>query len=282
MKKPEVSMPTGRIDPTGTLANQTAAGSNAGRGGAVASPPDTQDVARRLAARSTAEIDSLMVSSAQSCGVDLRERIDWVSSYTKPDGTHVPARVVKLGWAAKAQSQDQIEAAIDKLDAALTAPTRDQVEMWLVELSVITARKVDAAETEELRVTAYASRLADYPADVVREALVVRTWKFFPTWAELQEMCEKLVAPRRAMRKALEQAAWAARDAEIKARALPTERTATLTPDEAAERKRATAEFVAKATASLRAAADAETQQNRADEEAVIARMWAARKEEAE
>jgi hypothetical protein len=82
------------------------------------------------------------------------------------------------------------------------AETRD-IEGWLAELSVIVARRPGDDFSEELRLTAYASRLRDYPADVVREALLSRTWKFWPTWEELKIACEALVAPRRLMIAAL-------------------------------------------------------------------------------
>ena len=34
---------------------------------------------------------------------------------------------------------------------------------------------------------------------VAREALIRHKWLFFPAWAELQDVCDKLAAPRRAM-----------------------------------------------------------------------------------
>lgn len=73
------------------------------------------------------------------------------------------------------------------------------VEGWLAELSVITARRQDDEFAEELRISAYASRLRQFPADVVKEALLRRTWKFWPSWAELEEVCRALAAPRAAM-----------------------------------------------------------------------------------
>lgn len=78
------------------------------------------------------------------------------------------------------------------------APNR-QIEEWLAELSVITRRRQDDEITEGLRLAAYSSRLARYPADVVAEALLRHKWLFFPAWAELEDVCEKLITPRRAM-----------------------------------------------------------------------------------
>lgn len=215
-----------------------------------------------------------MVSSAQSCGVELQERTEWRGSYTKPDGTHVPTRVEKLGYVAKGATADQIDTARQKVETSLVAPTRDQVEMWLVELSVITARRIDAAETEGLRVAAYASRLEGYPADVAREALLTHPWRFFPSWAELAEVCEKLVKPRRDMLAALARAGDAAAERERRARALPTEQTATLTPEEDATRKAAADKLIAETLAELKSAAKAEAVDRREHEALANAAMW--------
>ncbi|SIT74710.1 hypothetical protein [Pontibaca methylaminivorans] len=53
-------------------------------------------------------------------------------------------------------------------------------------------------------VSVYASRLSEYPADVVRHALIRKTWQWFPTWSELERVCETLAGPRRHMLAALE------------------------------------------------------------------------------
>jgi len=82
------------------------------------------------------------------------------------------------------------------------APKR-KIEQWLAELSVISAKRADDAASEALRVEAYAARLSRYPADVVKAALLDRPWKFWPTWAELERVCEELSSPRRAMMSAL-------------------------------------------------------------------------------
>lgn len=169
----------------------------------------------------------------QQCGVDLRERRDHKFSYERPDGTIAPARVVTY-WSASAETVDQVEAARRRLAHSLTPPARDQAIGWIAELSVITARRMDDDMTEDLRAAAYSRRLADYPADIARHALLVHRWKFFPTWAELADVCDALLAPRRQMQAALDAAEREARERELKARALPTESAAVKTPEERA------------------------------------------------
>lgn len=83
------------------------------------------------------------------------------------------------------------------------APKR-AIEEWLAELSVIVAKRQDDEFTEGLRLEAYSSRLAQYPADVAKDAVLGRSWRFWPTWAELEKVCDVLVAPRKAMLEALE------------------------------------------------------------------------------
>lgn len=96
-------------------------------------------------------------------------------------------------------SPEARQAAATALAGFVTPAPERQIEEWLAELSVITRRKQDDDITERLRLAAYSSRLAEYPADVAREALLRHNWLFFPAWAELREVCEKLAAPRRAM-----------------------------------------------------------------------------------
>lgn len=53
------------------------------------------------------------------------------------------------------------------------------------------------------------NRLMQYPPDVAIKA--VRDWpdssKWFPTWAEIREVCEKLMGPRRVLEAALKREA---------------------------------------------------------------------------
>jgi hypothetical protein len=57
---------------------------------------------------------------------------------------------------------------------------------------------------EGLRLTAYASRLSQYPADVARVVTIGASYKFWPTWEEMEKRCEALTSPRRVMIAALE------------------------------------------------------------------------------
>ena len=95
------------------------------------------------------------------------------------------------------------DAALADMERLQVAAPVSVIEAWLAELSVITARRHDDEFAEELRVTAYASRLRQFPADIVKEALLRHTWKFWPSWQELEAVCRRLAGPRSAMIAAL-------------------------------------------------------------------------------
>ncbi|MFT6299942.1 MAG: hypothetical protein ACJAWC_003318 [Yoonia sp.] len=95
------------------------------------------------------------------------------------------------------------EAALADLIKFQTPASPRQIECWLAELSVLCASRLREEMESALMITAYSSRLANYPADVVHDALLKKTWKWWPTWDELQKYCEAAASPRRHMIAAL-------------------------------------------------------------------------------
>lgn len=171
---------------------------------------------------SPAETDKAIQSQALSLGVTLRVNYD--GRYPSgPNGEKLPSYVVAKDCFIDDRNGNR-DKALDIVRATMTPAPIRTIEGWLAELSVIVARRADDEFADELRVTAYSSRLSSYPADVVRHVLFVRTWKFWPTWQELQEACEILVGPRKAMIAALERAS-----------APPEPERERVTPERAAE-----------------------------------------------
>ena len=89
---------------------------------------------------------------------------------------------------------DRSQAALSKVQAAMTPATADQIEEWLVALQVATAgaKRSDAA-------------LSRFPADIAKAAcehFAMRS-RWFPVLADLVEFCERLERPRRKMVEAL-------------------------------------------------------------------------------
>ncbi len=89
--------------------------------------------------------------------------------------------------------------AADAITGFFTPAPTAEIDAWIVELTTITRRSKDDEITERVRLSAYARRLSAYPADIARSALLDHEWLYFPAWAELKAVCEKLVAPRAAM-----------------------------------------------------------------------------------
>ncbi|QBX35159.1 hypothetical protein E4191_10975 [Paracoccus liaowanqingii] len=170
--------------------------------------------------------------------------------------------------AAVSGTPEAIAAMRKRLEDAATPATNDRMEVWLVELDLIAPRKVSSSIEDDLRMQAYLTRLSAYPADVVREALLRRTWRFFPSWAELKDVCDELMKPRLAVLAALERAEQEAHERELGARSLPTEQTAVPTDGEAAARKAEAAHLVNEVLKGMKAKLAADEAAQEADAKA--------------
>lgn len=140
-------------------------------------------------------MDKAAASRASQHGVDLR--VKYEGRYPAgQNGEALPSYMVAVACEAHGGTS---AAAIADLEKFLTPAPNRQIEAWLAELSVICAKRRDGEFDETLRLEAYASRLSRYPADVVRHVLLERSWQFWPTWAELEKICDAKSAPRRHM-----------------------------------------------------------------------------------
>lgn len=183
-----------------------------------------------------------------------------------------------LGWEPTGKtlaiikgSPEAIEAMRQRMEGAFAPPQEPQIELWLAELDQIAPRRASSGADDDLRLRAYVTRLADYPADVVREALLQRRWRFFPSWAELAEVCDELVQHRRAVRAELDRAVQRERERELRAKALPTEATYTRTAEEDRAVRKRTAASVADILASMQARVAAENAEEAARQQAAPA-----------
>lgn len=103
-------------------------------------------------------------------------------------------------------SVGQAQKALDVVQGFMTRPQLRDVEGWLAALSVLVPYRGSDEFREELRLAAYAARVAQYPADVAHHVLLRQTWRFWPSWHELERACEALTQPRRAIIAALRRA----------------------------------------------------------------------------
>lgn len=224
--KPVGSMFTGLTDPTRTQGSLPEGGSNAGRDGSVASPEDTAAVLAWLSRHSPAEVDAAVVLRASQLGVALKANSDIRGRYDE-HGAFLGYVTTRRWYEAVGTDDDKARVA-DALRKMEARAPQDAIEGWLAELSVITAKRADDEFTETLRLAAYASRLSAYPADVARAACLGREWRWWPTWAELKDECDRLAAPRREMASALRIAAQPRQEA-------PADDRKRVTPERAAE-----------------------------------------------
>ena len=146
-------------------------------------------------------MDKAAVSLASSRGVGLAVKYEHRFP-SGPNGEYMPSYQIAVRCDVS-QGGDHAAALADLRNFMTPAPIRT-IEGWLAELSVIVARRQDDQFADELRVSAYSARLSRYPADVVRQAILVDTYKFWPTWEELEKRCNILTAPRAQMIAAIE------------------------------------------------------------------------------
>lgn len=164
--------------------------------------PESSRLVAWLASRQPEDVDRAAVSQASRRGVTLDVLRD-LRFDRDEHGNSTGSYVVPRSVTATGTPEQRAAAKADILRLMAPAPEAS-VEAWLAELSVIVARRQDDEFTEGLRLTAYASRLRKYPADIARKALLGHPWKFWPSWAELEWVCEREVAIRRAMVAALD------------------------------------------------------------------------------
>lgn len=191
--------PIGQIGATVTHQSRREDGNNVGQ--IVAAPsPQSMRVVQWLEARTPSEVDKVLQSQALSHNVALRVRFDTRSS--RDSNGNVTTDFVVRGADAVGQIEDMQEVAA-KVASALTPPDSARIEAWLAEMSVLVVRGKGDQFSDTLRIVAYAKRLAEYPTDVVRAALLDCKWQFWPSWSDLSDFCDELAAPRRAMAAAL-------------------------------------------------------------------------------
>lgn len=219
--------------------------------------------AQRLASSTPAQVNNSLASLAQQCGVSLRVSRDMEAKYDRngvflgyePNGQTLA--IVKGDAAA-------IDAMLDRIDGAFAPADESQIAVWLAELDAIAPSRAQSAANDDLRLQAYVSRLRDYPADVAKEALLARAWRFFPSWAEVKEACDELVKHRTAVRDAL-----IAADLENYRRENPEPKIVHKHPD--AEVRRRVAESVGDLLSEMQAKVRDKAAQDKADAEAARA-----------
>ena len=195
----------GQTEQTQPVASLNEVGSNAGNH--MFDVPDqvTSEIATWLGKQAVPDMDKAAVLRASSHGVDLEVKFEGRFPQGQ-NGERLPSYQVAVGCNIHGDDEAR-KAALADLRNFMATPLKRQIEDWLAELSVIVAKRRDGEFDEALRLEAYSSRLAQYPADVVKYVVLEHRWQFWPTWAEMQKICEAKTGPRKHMIFALSQTA---------------------------------------------------------------------------
>jgi hypothetical protein len=170
-------------------------------GHGLATRENSERVAAWLAKQAPEDMDKAAVSRASQHGVGLRVKTE--GRYPSgPNGERLPCYVIATG--CEIAPGGDVKAALSDLRNFMTPAPIRQIEAWLAELSVIVAKRQGDEMEESLRLTAYAGRLSRYPADVAKAVTTGTSYKFWPSWEEMEKRCEILTSPRRQMIAALE------------------------------------------------------------------------------
>lgn len=193
----------GQTAVTAIAESRNAVGSKHGETESALSPSNGSEIAEWLGRQEVRNVDRAAVLRAQSHNVGLAVRTEWRFPSTE-NGERLPSYQVAVGCEVSGSEADRKAALVELKKFQHPADIR-HIEDWLAELSVITASRSREGIEAALTVNAYASRLRKYPADVVRYALLQKTWKWWPTWDELKKVCDAKAGPRVHMLHALSQ-----------------------------------------------------------------------------
>ena len=134
--------------------------------------------------------DTLKAIQSRLSSLGVEFEMEYKSMFpTGPNGESLPSYRVPTACHCHGTAEAR-EQGIEAVRKSMTPAPIRQIEAWIAELAAITAsRKRDMVDAE-LMVNAFSDRLAQYPADVVKHALTIKTWKWFPTWEELEAACK--------------------------------------------------------------------------------------------
>jgi len=136
-------------------------------------------------------------------GVEATPRTE--SRFPKDGGFYV----VTVGCDLTVADEANLPAAIAKLEAAMTAPTKQQAEDWLILLKAATAGGRKSEAESAIGLDLFSGVLSRYPADVARKTCEILgtqardSTAWFPTLPEIVALADRLVSGRAAMLGAL-------------------------------------------------------------------------------
>ncbi|SNZ21697.1 hypothetical protein [Cohaesibacter gelatinilyticus] len=163
-----------------------------------------QEVTQWLASRSPRDIPQVMQQIARKHGVTFK-------TYQKLEYPEGGFRSVTIGCSigGKIKNAKAVAGEIDLLLTPMAEGGKSAIatiEAWLAELNSICARRSEDQTGQRVSLASLSSRLQDYPVDVVRYVLLVKSWKWFPTWHDLKGEADAIVSERKELARALRNA----------------------------------------------------------------------------
>jgi len=157
-----------------------------------------RDMHPGVALRSPRANTDAAVSRMQQYGVTCTVKMETVF----PEGINgeTTFRQKATSLTVNTASSADIKAALSVIREALYPASVEQIERWLADLSVKTARRRESGAEAELALSVYTGHLREYPGDAVREVLHAYRGQWFPTWGELADALDEYVEPRRMIR----------------------------------------------------------------------------------
>lgn len=177
-------------------------GTSPSAGGLTTRSPDTADLARDWLLRQAnpGEADAALRRSLISlCGAMASM---WTEGRYPSNGA---AYTVAVGCDWDIVDPTRITEIRQRIQGAMTPPTPAQAEAWLVMLQAACAHRSDSDAALAVAYELYSGALQRFPADVAKAACEKLArgksgqTNWFPTYAELMDMCERLAAPRQIM-----------------------------------------------------------------------------------
>lgn len=124
--------------------------------------------------------------------------------YDKTHGFMGLARTISIKSADPEEAMPVLNA-LEKLNEPMP---REDITKELYRLTLCMAKRPDDDDDYKMRLAIYADDMREYPPDVVKAAcLEIRKYnKFFPTYSEIEHLCQRRVGFRRQALKELKNA----------------------------------------------------------------------------
>lgn len=161
------------------------------------------DAARAwLVVRTPEQVDQeLETSLNSSLSVTLRKTREW----RFPEGK--PAYSLTTVTGAVGPSKENIERAIQRVEAATTPVTKRVAETMIAQLTAATAQRAETGAMSEIKLDLYVDCLLRHPADVATAAIRTLAIEprahggtaWFPTLSELEGLCRQFSGERLSM-----------------------------------------------------------------------------------